>query len=180
MNANTLPNLYALTASELGFDEVLSADSRQPNVILLGAVNAPGFICMRTGRPSSWGIVVQTRSGLEFWASSGLGLPDNSFVNDMFIDRAGLFNQNDQDLDLQMPDAQRVYFRAINLYHRIFPENSKVTELLSIFQDKGTLTLSQRRWVDENLYLGHQYKRVYFVYNALYELYLLSRHVNSP
>jgi hypothetical protein len=92
-----------------------------------GVVQAPGFVCMKTGRPLYNGVVVRDgRDSLALWAPlgrEGEGLPDNTTWEDEINRNLGLFSLTDKTIFQALPKNQRAYFRSLNFYRRMLPED---------------------------------------------------------
>lgn len=156
---------YAVPAVDVGYGH--------PEDPVQGVVYTPGFICMKSNTAFYTGVVVKDESGLALWATYGNDLPDNSGWDSFIHERVGLFSQADENLCNKLQKDQVAYFRSLNLYRRILPENKMVQDLWGIFTDGGTLTFSQRGMVDK-LFAGSDYKGVYFAFSVMNGLDILS------
>ena len=79
-----------------------------------------------------------------------------------------------------MPEDQKPYFRALNLYQRIIPENALVRELSGIYLDGGTLTRAQRTLIDKELYVGSSICELICIFEGLRRLDILAALGQQP
>ena len=159
-------NFYTLTAADLGYDN--------PDDPVLGAVYCPGLICMKTNSILYLGVVVQEADGKVLLGTLEDGLPDYSRWETEISDQRIFRNRAEYLLDGNLPEDQKPYFRALNLYQRIIPENALVRELSGIYLDGGTLTRAQRTLIDKNLYAGSSICELICIYEGLRRLDILA------
>jgi hypothetical protein len=151
--------LHAVSGADIGY--------HNPDDPVQGVVQAPGFVCMRTGRPLYNGIVVQNGDSLDLWAPlgrEGEGLPDNTTWEDEIDRNLGLFSLADKTTFQALPKNQRAYFRSLNFYRLMLPEDQMVAELWAIYHDDGALTITQRNMVDRLLFAGSDYHELSYAY----------------
>ena len=166
MQAIKFKDFYTLTFVDVGY--------YNPGDSVLGAVYCPGLVCMKTSRPTCLGVVVQEADGKVLLSLNGEGVPDNSAWEYEISDQRFYRNHAEYLLDAKVPDAQKRYFRALNLYQRILPENALVRELSGIYLDGGTLTRTQQALVDNELFAGSDVWALVVAFEALRGLDILA------
>ncbi len=151
--------LHAVSSADMGY--------HNPDDPVQGVVQAPGFVCMKTGRPLYNGVVVRNGDNLALWAPlgrEGEGLTDNTVWEDEIDRNLGLFSLADKQIFQHLPKKQRAYFRSLNFYRRILPEDRLVAELWAIYHDGGALTITQHNRVDRMLFAGSDYHELSYAY----------------
>ncbi len=166
MQAIKFKDFYTLTFVDVGY--------YNPDESALGLVYCPGLVCMKTNRPICLGVVVQEAGGKVLLALNGRDVPDNSAWEDEISDQRFYRNHAEYLLDAKLPEAQKRYFRALNLYQRILPENALVNELSWIYLDGGTLTRTQQAVVDNELFAGSEVWALVVAFEALRGLDILA------
>jgi hypothetical protein len=137
---------YAMNIVDLGY--------YNPDDPMAGLVNCPGLICMKTNQPMYLGIVTKEEQGYVLWDLDDYDKLNVSDWDYATYEHRAFLSGNDFLIDSKLPAEHKNYFRAINLYRRIFPENTLVRGLLDIYRDGGLLTQGQRTSVDDQLFLG--------------------------
>lgn len=159
-------DFYTLTIGDLGY--------YNPSDPFVGVVYCPGLVCMKTNQSINIGVIVKVLQGFVLWSASEYYEMTGNAWDEALDDQCAFLNRSEYLLDQALPEEHREYFRSLNVYDHLIPENSLVNELLKIYWDGGLLTRTQRRMVDKQLFLGSNSGELICNFEALRQLDVLA------
>src|SRR5690349_6301888 len=157
---------YTLNIVDLGY--------YNPDDPMLGLVYCPGLVSTNTNHPITLGIITKESNGNALWGLDEYYKMTDSDWSPAMDEQCAFLNRSEYMLDCALPKEHKNYFRALNLYRRLIPENPLVGQLFGVYWDGGTLTRTQRALVDHQLFLGSDSGELVCNFEALRDLDVLS------
>ena len=157
---------YTLNIVDLGY--------YNPDDPMLGLVYCPGLISTTTNKPITLGIITKESNGNALWDLHEYYKMTGSDWSPEMDEHRAFLNRSEYMLDCSLPKEHKNYFRALNLYRRLIPENPLVGQMFGVYWDGGTLTRAQRALVDQHLFLGSDSSGLICNFEALRNLDVLS------
>ena len=141
---------------------------------MVGLVYCPGLVCMKTNRVTTLGIILKEAHGFALWdPDEYYKMSGSDWTPEMDGQRAFL-NRSEYLLDSTLSREHQNYFRSLNLYRRLLPENKLVSNLFGIYWDGGSLTRAQRAMVDQQLFLGSDWRGIVCNFESRRDLDMLA------